>query len=160
LQNGRGLRQIAARLRTFGTLVGSIGAGLSGASAAVLGPLVAAVAYFSSVGDAVEKMAARTGMSAEAVSEFGHAADLSGTDIGTVETAVRRMQQTISDAATGAQMSAEALGRLGLSASNLVGLSPDQQLAALADKIAAIQDPAQRTAVAMDIFGRSGTQLL
>jgi phage-related protein len=155
-----GLNRAAARLRAFASVTSSIGAGLTGASAAILGPLAAAVKQFSDTGDAVEKMAARTGLSAEAVSELGHAANLSGTDIGTLETGIRRMQQTVADAAGGLGTAQDALAAVGLSAADLTGLSPDQQLAAIADRMAAIEDPALRTAIAMDIFGRSGTQLL
>jgi len=50
---------------------------------------------FSDCGDQIEKMASRTGMSAEFLSELAHAARLSGTDIKTVETAVRGMQKTV-----------------------------------------------------------------
>src|SRR5690606_7203985 len=50
--------------------------------------------------------------------------------------------------------------KLGLSVSDLAGLSPDQQFAAIADKIAAIKDPAMRTAAAMDVFGKSGADLI
>ncbi len=49
---------------------------------------------------------------------------------------------------------------MGLSAKQLIGLSPDQQLAAIADRISAIQNLALRTALTMDVFGKSGTQLL
>ncbi|RMF73571.1 MAG: hypothetical protein D6744_15445, partial [Planctomycetota bacterium] len=96
-----GLNRAAARLRSFAAVTSGIGAGLVGASAAILGPLAAAVKQFSSAGDAVHKMAARTGLSAEAISELGHAANLSGTNMQTLETGVRRMQQTIGEAASG-----------------------------------------------------------
>ena len=40
----------------------------------------AAVKQFSDAGDAVQKTGARAGLSTEAVSEFAHAAHLSGTE--------------------------------------------------------------------------------
>lgn len=49
---------------------------------------------------------------------------------------------------------------MGLSAKQLIGLSPDQHLAAIADGVAAIQNPALRSALAIDVFGKSDTQLL
>ena len=162
LRNGlqAGLKRAAAQLRAFASVTSAVGAGLTAASGAILGPLTAAVNVFSDLGDAVHKMAARTGMSAEAVSELAHAAGLSGTNIPTLETGVRRMQQTIGEAAMGVTMAKDALASLGLSASDVASQSPDQQLATIADRMAAIEDPAMRTAIAMDIFGRSGTQLL
>jgi hypothetical protein len=39
-------------------------------------------------------------------------------------------------------------------------MSRDQQIEALADAISRVEDPAQRTAIAMDIFGKSGNKLM
>ena len=69
-----GLKRAAKQLRAFATLTSTIGVGLSGASAAILGPIGAAVQQFSEVGESVKKMALRTGMSTEAISELSHAA--------------------------------------------------------------------------------------
>ena len=74
----QGLDQVAKQLGAFGKVTAAIGAGLTAASASIIGPLAAAVSHFSDAGDAVDKMAARTGLSTEAVSELAHAADLSG----------------------------------------------------------------------------------
>lgn len=51
------------------------------------------------------------------------------------------------------RLAQETLRRMGLSDNQLIGLSPDQQLAAIADGSAAIQHPALRTALAMDDEG-------
>ena len=88
------------------------------------------------------------------------AAELSGTDMGTLEVGLKRMQKTLYQAATGSKQATEALGQLGLTVEDLRGLSPDQQFKLIADKLAAIQSPAVRAALAMQIFGRSGTELL
>ena len=87
----QGLDQVAKQLRTFGKVTSAIGAGLTAASASVIGPLAAAVSHFSSAGDAVDKMAARTGLSTEAVSELAHAADLSGTNVETLDVETREL---------------------------------------------------------------------
>ncbi|MBM3854744.1 MAG: phage tail tape measure protein, partial [Verrucomicrobia bacterium] len=78
----------------------------------------------------------------------------------TLETGLKHMQRSIVEAAQGSDSAQEALARLGLSVSDLAGLSPDEQFKRLADRIARIEDPAHRTALAMQIFGRSGTKLL
>ena len=54
----------------------------------------------------------------------------------------------------------EALDRIGMSAESLMKLSPDEQFAALGSAINQISDPAIRAATAMDIFGRSGGEML
>lgn len=156
----KGLRSASKQLQSFGAGIAKIGGIMSAAGGAILAPMVGLVKQFSDVGDAVDKMAGRTGLSAEAVSELGHAAGLSGTDIGTLENGLRRMQKTVADAADGTETAVDALAKLGLSAADLRGLSPDQQMELLAEAISKIEDPGMRAAAAMEVFGKSGTQLL
>ena len=47
-----------------------------------------------------------------------------------------------------------------MTVANLEGLSPEQQFKLLAERISRIEDPTRKAALAMTIFGRSGTQLL
>jgi hypothetical protein len=49
---------------------------------------------------------------------------------------------------------------LGLTVADLDQLSPEEQFKLIADRLAAIEDPTIRAAAAMQLFGRSGTQLL
>src|SRR5689334_4245148 len=124
----QGLDKVASQVRTFGKLTASLGAGLSAASAGIIAPLTAAVSQFSAVGDAVDKMAARTGLSTEAVSELAHAADLSGTSIDSLEVGLKKMQDTVVNAARGGKEASLAFRRLGLSGQVLATMSPDKQL--------------------------------
>src|SRR5690606_23318108 len=93
---------------------------------------------FSDTGDMLDKMSQRTGVSVEALSELGFAADLSGTDLETLEAGLRNMQRTLVGAAQGSS-AGEALGRLGLSAAQLAGLSPDEQFKILADHLSQVR---------------------
>jgi hypothetical protein len=55
---------------------------------------------------------------------------------------------------------ADTFAGLGLNLSDLSKMSPEAQFAAIGNAISQIQDPAQRAAVAMQIFGKSGGELL
>lgn len=154
-----GLARAAATLRGFSGMVAGLGAAVTGVTGTIFGGLAAAVQQFSSAGDAIEKMAGRTGLSAEAVSELAYAADLSGTNVEDLEKGVRKMQQTIAAARDGNEAALESLRDLGVNMASLAD-TPDAQLAVFAERIAAIEDPAARTAAAMSIFGKAGTQLL
>ena len=112
------------------------------------------------MGDALDKMSLRTGVSAEALSELGFAAEQAGADLETLENGLKFMQRSLVDAAKGSATAQQALSLLGLSVADLAGLSPDQQFKALADRLSQVTDPALRTALAMEIFGRAGTKLL
>ena len=74
--------------------------------------------------------------------------------------ALQRMQNTIGEAATGSAMAAHALGQLGLSVESLKGLSADQQFAAIAEQMQQVGDKTKRTQITLDIFGRSGGELI
>ena len=122
--------------------------------------LASAVDKFRSSGDDLDKMAGRTGISTEALSELGFAAEQSGQSLETIEASVKKMQRTIGEAAAGGKEAAESLEAIGVSIEDLIGLSPDRQLERVADGLASIKDPTLRASAAIAIFGRSGTDLL
>ena len=155
-----GLRRAQKRLEAFGRGLRSAGTRLAGIGAAAVTALLGSVKVFSSMGDTLDKMSLRTGVSAEALSELGFAAEQSGADLETLENGLKFMQRSLVDAAKGSASAQQALSMLGLSVEDLAGLSPDQQFKALADGLAQVTDPALRTALAMEIFGRAGTKLL
>lgn len=155
-----GLRRAQKQLEAFGAGLRSIGTRLAGIGVAAITGLLGTAKAFSDMGDVLDKMSIRTGVSVEALSELGYAAELSGADLETLESGVRIMQRTLGEAAQGTSTAVEALDRLGLSAAQLAGLSPEQQFKVLADRISKVSDPTLRAAIAMEVFGKAGTKLL
>jgi hypothetical protein len=155
---GKGFAGAQGALSGFSKSVLSLPAAIAG-SVAVTG-LVALAKNFADAGSAVDDMAQRTGMSAEAVSSLGYAAKLSGTDVGTLEKGVRKMQMGIADAAAGVPGAVDKFNALGLSVDDLAKMSPDEQFIAIADKLSLIQDPALKSAAAMEYFGKAGADLV
>ncbi|MCC5829763.1 MAG: phage tail tape measure protein [Phycisphaeraceae bacterium] len=160
----RGLRAAEKRLKAFGQRIRNLGLKLMGIGSAMLAPLLASARSFAAMGDSVAKMARRTGLSVEALSELQFAAGQSGLAVSDLENAIRRMQRTIYDAQRGLNTATEAMAQLGLTVDDLAasGASggPEAQFKLLADHISQIEDPTRRAALAMQIFGRSGSQLL
>ncbi|GAH74557.1 unnamed protein product, partial [marine sediment metagenome] len=115
---------------------------------------------FAEMGDEVQKMALRTGFSTEALSEFRHAAEISGASLSTLEKGVKRMSGTILDAEDGLETYIRTFRHLGIEVEELQGLSPEEQFLRIAEAIAEIEDPTKRAALAQDVFGRAGTELL
>jgi len=154
----RGLTRNSERLKSFGTGMAKVGAGITAVGASVLGPLAGAVHVFSDLAGAIDDIAQRTGTSAEFLTEIGHAAFQSGTDISTVEKAITKMQKTLgNDLSKG---TVEALAELGLNAEQLQAMNPEQQFEAIAAAVGQIEDPTKKAAAAMEFFGKSGTMLL
>lgn len=156
----KSLSSVGSMLKDTGVQVMKIGAGISAAGASILGPLTAAVSHFVSVGDDLGDMAARTKVAASVLAEFGYAATLTGTNLEAVEKSLIKMQRTIGEAATGSKAAKKSIDELGLSLAKLRGLSPDAQFQAIADALVAINDPAKRMAMAMDVFGKGAAEIL
>ena len=155
-----GLKRARARLAAFGAGVTSWGTRLFAVGSALAAPAILAAKSFASVGDEVAKMAKRTGMSVEALSELRFVASQTGTEFGTLENAVRKMQRSIYDAGRGLSTQVDALADLGLEFKDLDGLSPEKQFKLMAEAISRIEDPTKKAAIAMSLFGRTGTNLL
>ena len=120
---------------------------------AITAAFVGATIKFADTADKLVEMSQRTGIGVEALQELGFAAKLSGSSLEGLEISVKRMQVAISN-------SSPAFKDLGISLDALRTLSPDQQLKKVLTAIAAIPDPTKRAAAAIDIFGKSGTDLL
>lgn len=110
--------------------------------------------------DSTLKLSRSLGVSYEELRALQLAADLSGASSEQLATAFTRAQVTIAKAGQGSKESVAALRTLGLAVDDLAGKSVTEQFAAIASAITRIQDPAQRAAAAVAIFGRSGAELL
>lgn len=156
----RGLRGAQAKLRAFGQSVTKIGGVFAGLGAAVAVPLFAAAKAFSEVGASIHDTSQRTGIGAQALSELGFAAGQAGADLETLEKGVRTMQKGLLAAQSGSGNLAKGLELIGVPLKSLLGLKPEEQFLAIAEGLSTIQDDSTRAAVAMQLFGKSGTQLL
>ena len=156
----RGLNKAERRLKSFGAAATRVGAKLIAGSGGLIAPLALATKLFSKYGDAAAKMSARTGLSTEAVSELGFAAEQSGASMEILEKGIRTMQRSIVDAERGLSTQNDALDAMGLSIDQLIDKSPEQQFEIIAQAISKMEDPTRKAAAAAQFFGRSGVQLL
>ncbi len=121
------LGSIAGKFRKFGSI------GLA-ATTPILTGFAAAAGVFASVGDELNKLSDRTGVSVSHLSELKHAAEQSDVSMEDLEMSFRNMQKK--------------------------GIDP-ARFDELAAQIAAIEDPTARAQAAMEVFGRrSGTAIL
>lgn len=121
-----GLKRARARLRAFGEGVTRWGTRIFAVGSAFAAPAVVAAKSFAKMGDQVAKMAKRTGLSVETLSELRFVASQTGTEFESLEMAFRRMQRSIYDAGRGLSTARDALADLGLRFEDLDGLSPEQ----------------------------------
>lgn len=112
------------------------------------------------LGGRLSDLSARTGETAGNLLILERAFDNTGIGADKVGTAVNKLQKFIVDAGSGAATQSGVLAQLGLSMSDLAGLTPTEQMSMFAQRISAIQDPTDRAATAMKVFGKSGGELL
>ena len=122
--------------------------------------VVSAAIDFSNYADSFDKMSQRVGMSSETLSELSYAATLSGTSIERVEDSFKGLTQKIVEAVNKGGDADALFSSIGLSAQDLAASTPEEQFYKVADAIANISDPTRRAAVAMQVFGESGHELL
>jgi hypothetical protein len=150
---------------SFGAMVKAgaalaVGFGAIKMAAAAIGNTLGEFKAALDLGGELSDLSARTGETAGNLMLLRRAFDNSGAGADKVGPAINKLQKFMEDAAQGSEKNTEALTRLGLSYDDLKGKTPTEQMEMLAERISTIEDPAQRAAAAMQIFGKSGGELL
>lgn len=111
--------------------------------------------------DRQQKMAARLGMTADALVALERGAKLSGMEVEQFSNALRDMTKNVSTAAlTGTGKASDALHALGVNALTLNNLATDKKLSAIANALNRVANPADRAQLAMRIFGEQGFRMI
>ena len=157
--------------------IGSLSAGMSNSVAmgmakfqagmvavkAVIGSVQGAIASVLGAMDqmgSMDEFAQRLGMSADALTVLGYAAEQTGSSQETLNMALQRMQNLLGEAAAGSDTAAKAFASLGLGVSDLKALTPDQAFAAIAEQMQQVGSSTERTKITLDIFGKSSGELI
>jgi len=113
------------------------------------------------LGGRLSELSTRTGVAAGTLLVLETAFKNSGLEASQVGVAINKLQNFMQDAANGGDKQIQTMNKLGISLSDLAGKTPTDQMRIFADKIAGIQDPTQRAAMASDVFGdKLGGKLL
>ena len=131
--------------------------------ASIFAALSVAATKFSEaiqLGDDLVDLNAQTGVAIDKLMELQMAFDLNGMKAEQVQPVLSKMQRMIADAGSGSAEAAAKFAMMGISITEIQGLNADEQLMKIGEAITEIQNPAQRSAMAMEIFGKSGAKLL
>ena len=113
--------------------------------------------------DEMSKAAQKIGVTTESLSQLRYAADLAGVAGASLDKSLQKLNRSMSEATiTSTSKAAMAFKALGVEVKNADGSlrSSDAVFDDLADKMAGMRDGATKTALAMDIFGKSGADLI
>jgi hypothetical protein len=136
----------------------AVGAAVAGAGAAIGAAFLSAAAK----ADKFRKASEKIGMSVEDFSRLAYAADLSGVGMDGLATGMKLLSKNMADAAQGTGAAAAAFDALGLSATKSDGSLKSQNdlMLEVAAKFKGMEDGAAKTSLAMDLFGKSGADMI
>ncbi len=123
------------------------------------------VAFTKSVineGDAIAKMAQKTGISTEELSKLKYAADMSNISFEALATGLKKLSLQMFQANKGSKESTELFKSLGIEIRDSRGKIKDfgQILPEIADKFSKMEDGATKAAIAQKLFGQRGIELI
>lgn len=156
----KALTKIGNRLKAFGSFATKAGALLTAAGAGAATGVLALAQAAADAGSAVDDMSQRTGVAVKFISEMRYATQMSGTSIEAFEKAVNAMSKALYGADEESKTAVKTLSNLGLSITGLKGMKPEQAFLAISDALSKVEDPTRRSALAMKVFGKSGTELI
>lgn len=145
----QGLKAVEGQVSSLKTMVAGLGAGLS----------VAALAQFVqgaiNAADEMSKLSQKTGVAVKDLAGLQLAYQLSGNDAKSLETSLGRLSKTVTEN----NAAFDAMGVKTRAANGEVRPMRDI-LADVADKFASYSDGATKSALAQELFGRTGAELI
>ncbi len=137
-------------------------AGAAIAATLSVGVIAAWVKESIDAADAARKQAQAIGLTTEALTSLQWAASQSGVSTNDLSAAFGRLNRAAMDAATGSEKQAQLFAKLGVSVTDSEGAlrSGDAILMDLADRFKQLPDGVEKSALAMELFGRSGAKLI
>ena len=166
---GTSMSAVGNRLKLFGTGLSTFGRGVMAYGSKMMafaGMGLAGVTYvtkrFIDLGDALNKMSARTGATVEWLSAMSFGAERSGATIETLEQAIRKLNKAIAEAQQGNRTPYEVFRRLRIDPSSMEFKSMDAgaQFELVARRLHLVQSQAEKTRLAMALFEEGGVMLL
>ena len=157
------LQNIAAKASTGITNhFGKIATAVVGIGAAFIGVRAAVQAFNAAIamGGQLNDLAARTGETAGNLAILRRAFENAGAGADSVGPTINRLQRAIIEAGEGGKEQAEAFAKLGLNLDDLKTKTPTGQLEAVAAALQGVGNDSERGAIAMQLLGRSGGELL
>lgn len=140
-----------------------IKAGLLSIGAAAATGLIASFVAFDQLakkaGD-FQDMAEKTGDTAENIASLALAAGTAGASMETVVSASNKLTKGLTGVDDESKAAGAAIAALGLNIKDFKALAPADQMEAVAKALGGFQEGAEKTAVAMALFGKSGADLL
>lgn len=114
----------------------------------------------SQAGDRIDKQSQALGLSRKAFQEWDYILGQNGASIDSLGVSMKTLNALVLDAAAGGKESKTAFAQLGLGIHEIEKLEPEKQFEAVVRAFQKMPAGAQKSALAVKIFGRNGMELL
>ncbi|MEP9374994.1 phage tail tape measure protein [Mesorhizobium sp. KR1-2] len=155
-----GLKQAQSSADKFAGYMKTAFVAAAAAAAAALGAIAVGVRNSLKEADAMDKMASKIGIPIEELSKLKYAAEVAGISMEGLQTGVGKLAKNMDDVAHG--KGPKAFERLGISVTDAGGKmkTTSQVMAEISDKFAKMPNGAEKTALAMQLMGKSGADMI
>lgn len=114
----------------------------------------------SQAGDRIDKQSQALGLSRKAFQEWDYILGQNGASIDSMSVSMKTLNNLILDAANGGKESKSAFAQLGIGIHEIEKLKPEEQFEAVVRAFQRMPAGAEKSALAVKIFGRNGMELL
>lgn len=156
-QSGKTFGQkIAAGAKVAGKALVAMGSAVMVAGAALAKLTLGSIKTTDEIGKESQKL----NMSTDAYQKWSLAMKMSGTDISVLTMGMKTFTSVLDGAASGQADSILLMNRLGMSFADFEGLSVEETFKKVIESFQSMEEGAEKTQLAVDLFGRSGQELL
>ena len=159
---GRAQRVFDKNARDFQRTAAGIAKLTAGISAAVSVGFAAMVKSSLDTADSLTDVSESSGIAVEKLSALKLATDIEGIALEQVSASLNKFSKTVDDAADGAGAGADSFKALGINVMGVDGALKDNYtlIGEVAEALSMMENGAQKTALAQELFGKSGVKLL
>lgn len=138
------------------------GAGMVAGAGAAVGALAKVTSNAAETTDRIDKMSQKIGISRKSFQELDFICSQSGTSIDVLQTGVKTLTDKMQQASEGSSTAKTAFEQLGVSWEDGNGKlkSQEQMLFEAMSALQGMEDQTQKSALAVDLFGKAGTELM
>ncbi len=160
---GNSMQGVSGRVKNLRLAMGGLNK-----TFAAFGLLISGGAFVGLVKGAIDsadsfgKMADQTGIAANTLQAYVNAGKLAGVSQETIDKGLKRLAQSMREADQGVATYKDSFDSLGISVRGTDGTfkTSEQVLGEVADRFATMENGATKAAISMEIFGRSGANLI
>lgn len=150
----------------FSSAMGGVlktGLGIAATGAAAIGSFSKSIIDGSkqtaSMGDNIDKLSQKIGISATAFQEWDYVFGQNGADISILESGMKTLASSVADAGNGTKSAQEKFEQLGVSYEDLGKMSQEDIFSTVIARLQEMPEGAERTALAADLLGKSAMEL-